>query len=173
MIVFDLECSLGGHRFEGWFGSSDDFAAQQVRGLVRCPECGSSQVDKALMAPRLARKGNQRPDFGQRGVADMPPATATMPASGPIQAANGLPPEALAKLHAVAQAIASAQAEALKASQWVGKAFADDARAMHYGEKDAAPIHGQATRDEAEALIEEGIAIAPILFPVAAPGDVN
>ena len=174
MIVFDLECSPGGHRFEGWFGSSDDFAQQQARGLVTCPQCGSVDVGKALMAPRLARKGNQRPDpvarVAERSSASPP---STLPVSQPMQAVDALPLEVQAKLHAAVQAIASAQAEALKASQWVGNAFAEDARAMYYGEKDATPIHGQATRDEAEALIEEGIAIAPILFPVAPPDDVN
>ena len=57
MIVFDLECRSGGHRFEGWFGSSDDFADQQARGLVACPDCGSPDVDKALMAPAPGAQG--------------------------------------------------------------------------------------------------------------------
>jgi len=172
MIVFDLECTDGGHRFEGWFGSSDDFAQQQARGLVTCPQCGSHNVGKALMAPRLARKGNQRPDAPAQRPAALTPA-AIPPVSQPMQAVDALPAEVQAKLHAAVKAIASAQAEALKSSQWVGKAFAEDARAMHYGDKDSTPIHGQATRDEAEALIEEGIAIAPILFPIAPPEDVN
>lgn len=60
MIVYDLECA-GAHKFEGWFSSSTDFARQQERGLVTCPHCGSDQVGKALMAPRVARKGNQLP----------------------------------------------------------------------------------------------------------------
>ena len=90
-----------------------------------------------------------------------------------MQSVNALPPQVQARLQAAMQTIASAQAEALKSSQWVGEKFAEDARAMHYGEKDAAPIHGRATRDEAEALIEEGIAIAPVLFPVAPPEDLN
>ncbi len=59
MIVFDLECRTGQHRFEGWFGSSEDFARQQERGLVSCPQCGSGDVAKAPMAPNLPRKGNQ------------------------------------------------------------------------------------------------------------------
>ena len=63
MIVFDLECSGGfaggAHRFEGWFKSSDDFVSQQSRGLIACPHCGSAEIAKAPMAPRLSRKGNQ------------------------------------------------------------------------------------------------------------------
>ena len=61
MIVFDLSCDFG-HRFEGWFGSSDDFADQQNRGLIACPECGSSQVEKAPMAPAVPAKANSKPD---------------------------------------------------------------------------------------------------------------
>ena len=69
--------------------------------------------------------------------------------------------------------VAAAQAEALKSSRWVGESFADDARAMHYGDKPHAAIHGQATPDEARALFEEGVEIAPILFPIAPPDEVN
>jgi len=161
MIVFDLECVPHGHRFEGWFGSSEDFAHQQERGLVTCPQCASPQVIKAPMAPRLSRKGNQ--------VEAASPA----PRPAPKQAVAALPPEAAVKLQAAMQALATAQAEALKSSRWVGKDFVKDARAMHYGDKEAVPIHGQASPDEAKALVEEGVEIAPILFPVAPPEEIN
>ena len=59
MIVFDLECRSGGHRFEGWFGSSEEYARQQECGLVACPECASSEIVKAPMAPNIERKGNR------------------------------------------------------------------------------------------------------------------
>lgn len=174
MIVFDLECREGGHRFEGWFGSSDDFARQQERGLVNCPQCDSVDVLKAPMAPHLARKGNQItvPALAEKiaPVAAQAPAIvpkAKPPTAGATTAA--LPPEAAAMMHVLARM----QAEALKASHWVGDKFADDARAMHYGDKDHAPIHGQATLQEAQELVEEGIEIAPILFPLAPPGHVN
>jgi hypothetical protein len=157
MIVFDLLCHRGDHRFEGWFGSSDDFADQQARGLVICPVCNSADVTRAISAPNLGRKGNQ--------IA----ATISAPPAPAQQAPVPLPPEAVAVL----KTIARIQAEALKSSTWVGDRFADKARAMHYGEQDAAPIHGQATPEEASALIEEGVEIAPILFPVAPPGKTN
>ncbi len=80
-----------------------------------------------------------------------------------------MPPEAMAAL----QAIAQAQAEALKTSTWVGDQFADDARAMHYGEKDPAPIHGQVSATQARDLIEEGVTIAPLLVPFVPPGEAN
>ena len=67
------------------------------------------------------------------------------------------------------QAMAAMQTEALKTSRWVGDKFADDARAIHYGEKEAEPIHGQTTMEQAEELLDEGIAVAPLPFPVAPP----
>jgi hypothetical protein len=158
MIVFDLECRTGGHRFEGWFGSSDDFARQQQRGLVACPECGSADVIKAPMAPNLGRKGNQLPSV---------PAAAPSP---PLPMAKGpLPAEAARMM----RALAAMQAEALKDSRWVGDSFAEESRAIHYGEREAEAIHGQATLEEAKALYEEGIEVAPLPFPVAPPGKAN
>lgn len=174
MIVFELECRSGGHRFEGWFGSSDDFASQQQRGLITCPQCGAGDVAKAPMAPRLARKGNQISDT-QAAVPSVPARVApaeTVLAQAPAKAMT-FPADMPPKVVAMMQAVAVAQAEALKSSRWVGDNFADDARAMHYGEKDHEPIHGQASPEEARELIEEGIEIAPVLFPLAPPGEVN
>ncbi len=156
MIVFDLECRASGHRFEGWFGSSEDFADQQRRGLLTCPQCGDADVVKALMAPNVARKGNQ--------LAVTKPEPAQAVASGP-----GLSPEALKAM----RALAKMQAEALKDSRWVGDKFAEQSRAMHYGEREAESIHGQATLQEAKALVEEGIEVAPLPFPVAPPDKAN
>jgi len=156
MIVFDLICQPAGHRFEGWFASSDAFADQQQRALVDCPHCGSTAVIKAPMAPAVSKKGNQ------------------LPAPAPKQAqatpmAASLPPEAQAAL----QALAKLQAEALKQSRWVGGDFAEETRAIHYGEREAEPIHGQATLDEAKELLEEGIAVMPLPFPVVPPEQAN
>lgn len=178
MIVFDLECRAddhgSGYKFEGWFGSSDEFARQQALGLVTCPVCGSSDVGKAMMAPNLARKGNQMRVGTPRLPVPVGPPAVTPPAgvaNAPPQAMAGpaLPPDAIKMLRAVA----AMQAEALKTSRWVGKSFAEETRAMHYGEKDVVQIHGQATPEQARDLIEEGIAIAPILFPIVPPGEAN
>lgn len=174
MIVYDLECAAA-HKFEGWFGSSADFARQQERGLVTCPHCGSDRVGKALMAPRIARKGNQLPEpvnpqRARRMDAPVPAAPMTSGAvtSGPVTSAS-MPPEALALMHK----LATMQAEALKSSRFVGKSFAEDARAMHYGEREAETIHGQTTVSEAKELLEEGIAIAPVPFPMLPPEQAN
>jgi len=150
MIVFDLSCA-DGHRFEGWFASSEDFAAQQVRGLVECPKCGSPEIAKAPMAPAVPKKGNQRVE-GKQAVANTPI---------PAEVAEAL------------QHLAEAQAKALEGSKWVGDNFAEQSRAIHYGERDPEAIHGRATIEEAKELREEGIPVAPLPFPVAAPEDLN
>ena len=155
MIVYDLHCDQG-HRFEGWFGSSADFDNQRERGLVDCPECGSRTVGKAPMAPAVGAKGNQEPAATGGGQV--------------AQLSNApTPPEVEKAL----KQLARAQAKALESSTWVGEKFAEEARSQHYGEKDEAPIHGKATKKEAEDLAAEGIAVAPILFPIAEPDELN
>ena len=104
------------------------------------------------MAPSVPRKGNQLPVPAQ---------------SSPVAA--GLPPEALA----VMEKLAKLQAEALKQSRWVGEDFAEASRAIHYGERAAEPIHGQATLEEAKDLLEEGVAVMPLPFPVVPPDQAN
>lgn len=153
MIVFDLTCEHG-HRFEGWFGSSGDYTDQLERGLLSCPQCGSSAVTKAPMAPAVAAKGNTRQEHG----------------NGPKQVSNQpMSPEVVAALTKLAEA----QAKALKDSTWVGDKFAEVSRKMHYGETDERPIHGQASLEEAKGLVEEGIPVAPLPFPVAPPDKLN
>lgn len=154
MIVYDLSCD-GGHRFEGWFGSSEDYAEQRKLGLVACPQCGSGAIDKAPMSPAVPRKGNRLP---------VPQAQ-----SKQAMTRGPMPPEVAAAL----QNLAEAQARALKDSKWVGDRFAEQSRAMHYGERPPETIHGQATPDEAAALFEEGVPVAPLPFPVAPPEDIN
>lgn len=154
MIVFDLKCA-GGHVFEAWFGSSSAFEDQRARGLVACPLCSNAEVAKAVMAPNVGAKGNQ---------------AVAKPAAAPKTGPAAVTPEAM---KAALQSPAQAQAKALETSEWVGRTFADRARAMHAGEEAAAPIHGQSTRAEAIALVEEGVSIAPLLVPVVPPEALN
>lgn len=148
MIVFDLKCSEG-HVFEAWFGSSAAYAEQRAAGLVACPVCGDAEIDKAVMAPNVAAKGNAR---------------ATVPAS------DAVTPDAL---KAAVAMLAAVQAKMLESSTWVGTGFADKARAMHLGEVPQAQIHGQATPDQARALIDEGVPVAPLPIPVVPPEQCN
>ena len=172
MIVYDLSCD-GGHRFEGWFGSSDDFANQCGRGLLSCPECGSEAVEKAPMAPAVAKKGNQ-PASVPSVLENAAPAAAPLPAKPELKqpqpmAGGQLSPEAINALTKLAEL----QSKALEKSTNVGQDFANKSRAMHYGEEDEKPIHGQASPEEAQDLLDEGIAVAPLPFPVAKPDDLN
>ncbi len=155
MIVYDLHCALG-HRFEGWFGSSADYLEQQEHGLVECPQCGSQDVAKAPMAPAVPAKGNQR-------------ISAVVRKDGKPVTNREIPPE----VHQAMRALAEAQAKALRKSTYVGDGFAEESRAMHYGEKEVEAIHGKATVREAKELIDEGIAVAPLPFPIAEPDKLN
>lgn len=142
MIVFDLRCA-GAHVFEAWFASSADYEAQKARGLVSCPLCGSADIAKAPMAPRVGAKANSRPDRS---------AEAAKPA--------------------LAEA-AKLQRKLLEKSEHVGDRFPDEARAIHLGEAEARAIHGRASRADAERLAEEGIPVALLPFPVPEPGEEN
>lgn len=157
MIVYDLFCA-DGHRFEGWFASSDDYEAQRAGGLLACPSCGCAEVSKAPMAPAVPAKGNTK--------AERQPASTE--AQQPL-ANTPLPPQ----MQQALAALAKAQAKALENSTWVGEKFAEETRKMHYGERDQAMIHGQASLAEAKALVEEGVQLAPLPFPVAPPEKLN
>jgi hypothetical protein len=148
VIVFDLKCDPRGHVFEAWFGSTEDFDGQRARGLVQCPLCGSLEVDKAVMAPRLS--------------------------TGPAETAN--PPRAPAdpgEAKEVLAAMAAMQKEMLANSDYVGDRFADEARAIYLGESDARSIYGKASAQETRLLRDEGIKVAQLPFPVLLPGEEN
>jgi hypothetical protein len=162
MIAFDLKCS-GGHGFEGWFASSDEFDAQRTKGLLVCPVCDDIRVQKALSVPNVGRKGNQ-----------IAPVSANVPApaaplNGEVMNAPALPPAMVEMM----QKLATAQTEMLKQSEWVGREFAETARAIHYGEEGDRLIHGETSVGEAEALAEEGISVAPLPFPFVPPAAKN
>ena len=155
MIIFDLKCEGQGHVFEAWFGSSADYADQQARGLISCPLCGDGRVGKAVMAPAVSAKGN-------RAIA---PVAKQADESKPVAMGSGDE----AKMRALVDAMAQAQKKALEGSTWVGRGFAEQARAMHYGEQDRTSIHGEVAPQEAKALIAEGVEVAPLPFPVIPP----
>lgn len=157
MIVFDLKCGGQGHVFEAWFGSSADYEDQKARGLLTCPMCGDADVTKAVMAPAVGAKGNSR-----SGVAPAAPAQ-DEPTAPVMNVADQ------AKMQALVEALGQAQKKALEGSTWVGRGFAEQARAMHYGEQDRASIHGEVAPAEAKALIAEGVEVAPLPFPVIPP----
>ena len=162
MISFDLKCD-GAHVFEVWFRSSADYDDQSQRRLIACPVCGSDVVTKAAMAPNVGAKGNAIVASRAPAQEVLPPVEAPAMIAG---AAPTMPPA----MQAMLAMVASAQAEALPRSKWVGRKFAAEARAIHdSGETGETIIHGQATPDEAQALIDDGIAVLPLLVPFVPP----
>ncbi|MBU4517892.1 MAG: DUF1178 family protein [Gammaproteobacteria bacterium] len=145
MKVLNLQCAHQ-HEFEGWFGSEDDFTSQLGRGLVSCPLCGDTQIQKMLSAPRL----NLR-----TGREDKAPAAPTE-AGGGVEL--GLPASGSA-LHAQ---LLKAMRQVLAHTEDVGERFADQARAMHHGEMDQRNIRGRTSPEVALELIEEGIEVMPL-----------
>ena len=162
MIAFDLSCS-NGHKFEGWFSSSNDFDVQQSSGLLSCPVCDTITVHKALSVPNVGRKGNQAV-----AAPSQTPAPAAQVSAEVVNAPSLSP-----GMNEIMHKLAAAQTEMLKESDWVGREFAETARAIHYGEETGRLIHGETSADEAEALAEEGIAAVPLPFPVIPPAAKN
>ena len=169
MKVLDLQCALG-HSFEGWFGSQADYDSQRAQGLVTCPVCNDSDITKMLSAPRLNLGHGAAPDPtpGQGSPAatagglagtpsgravDMPPSAPTLP---------DVAPEALQQLQA---AMVKMVRHVMANTEDVGSQFAEEARKIHYGEREERNIRGQATREETEALIDEGIDVMPLPVP--------
>jgi hypothetical protein len=150
MIVFNLRCRKG-HGFESWFKDGASFERQAKRGLVECPVCGDTKIEKALMAPRLAGTKKSRKAA--------PEAPAAAPASVPV--AFGADP-ATAKAAELHKELGKLREHVEKNYENVGKDFAEEARAMHYGEKPHKPIYGDTTPDEAQALLEEGVPVARV-----------
>ena len=138
MIVFDLVCAIG-HRFEGWFGSSDEFTAQCGRGQIACPTCGSAGIERVPSATRI-----------NTGAIEAP-AVPTPPGKDPM---------------AVAQVLyARLVDEMLAKSDDVGGAFPEEARRIHYGEAPERAIRGQASAEEHAELVDEGIPVLRIAIP--------
>lgn len=144
MKVLDLRCAHG-HGFEGWFASNEAFDSQLASGLVECPVCGDTAIVKLLSAPRL-----------NLGNAKAPEAAA--PAAVAPNAPADLSPEAR-WMRAVREVLAK--------TEDVGERFADEARKMHYGEARERGIRGQATPEQTEALLDEGIPVMALPIPAA------
>lgn len=168
MILFDLACSHG-HRFEGWFNSSAGFADQRERRLIACPVCNDSEVEKAVMAPRLTAKGNQRSDAS----ANLPIAASPTGPAANVAMTTGADAPSEAVMRAFIAAVAAKQAEMLPQSRWVGRDFAPAARAMHEGRADTQLIHGSVSPAEAAALHDDGVAALPLLVPFVPPEQAN
>jgi hypothetical protein len=160
MIRYNLRCERG-HAFESWFQSSAAYESQEKRKLVNCPVCGSAKVERAIMAPRIVgKKGRDKAEPAPVAAA---PADTAAPASTPTPLLMAQERELRAKLKELRDHI-------VKNADNVGERFPNEARKMHYGDIEHRPIYGEASPDEARALIEEGVEVSPL--PVL-PGDRN
>jgi hypothetical protein len=150
MIKYALACEQA-HAFESWFPSSEAYESQVKRGFVTCPICHSAKIEKQIMAPSIGRR--------DRGEAAAPPpslpAAEPRPGSQPMALLSDKEREVRAMFKALREHV-------MQNAEHVGEKFADEARKMHYGEAEQRSIYGQANRDEARALLEEGIEVMPL-----------
>lgn len=133
MIRYDLICTYD-HQFEGWFSGSDDFEVQRDKGLIECVVCGSANVDRAIMAPNVSTSRRKEKNASDHA-------------------------KQMKMVNDVANKIRKDIADNCDN---VGTNFAEEARAIHYGEKPERGIYGQATPREAAELVEEGVGVAPL-----------
>lgn len=138
MIHYALKCS-DNHRFDSWFQSAEAFDKLKAAGMVACSICGSTQVEKDIMSPRVAQKSSAKQD-----------APTDRPLSAPACPAE--------------QALAELKSHIEKNSDYVGKDFVKEARAMHSGDAPERSIHGEARPEDAKKLIEDGVPVAPLPF---------
>lgn len=138
MIRYSLKCEAG-HGFDSWFKGDEAFSALKAAGQVACPVCGATRVEKDLMAPavRPARK-----------------AEAAAPARPDLKAPGS----------DLEEKIAALRRQIEENSEYVGMNFAAEARAIHAGDAPERTIHGEAKPDEARAMLEEGLPVAPLPF---------
>ena len=149
MIRYTLRCEKD-HAFESWFQSSSAYDQQVKRNLVTCPACGSTMIDKAIMAPRIvSKKGRER----------VAPSPAPVPAEAPAAESTSL---MMAQERELRAKLKELRDHIVKNADNVGERFANEARAMHYGDKEHRPIYGEASPDEAKSLIDEGIEVSPL-----------
>jgi hypothetical protein len=137
MIVYDLKCRKG-HGFEAWFRDSAAYDEQAAAGKVTCPACGSRRVEKAPMAPRVAKS---------RG--------SDTPAREPNAMMQG----------ELSRAVRELRQKVEESCDYVGPDFAEEARKIHYGESDPRGIYGESSDDEARALRDEGVEFSRIPWP--------
>jgi hypothetical protein len=158
MIHYQLRCSQE-HEFDGWFPDSAGFDRQVTLKLVECPQCGNTDIERALMAPALGR--NPKRQHSEPAPVEASPteakAAVALPPSGP------LPDQMRSMLQRL-------RAEVEKNCDYVGPDFADEARKMHRGESDRRGIYGETTPEQAESLADDGIEVTSIPWVPRADG---
>jgi hypothetical protein len=148
MILYQLNCDLQ-HGFEAWFKDGATCDRQLKRKTVECPVCGSAKIAKALMAPRVGRKGNSRAIVAPEAVVQAP--------------AEVLPPDKTAIMPPeIREALKEIKKQVEANCDYVGDKFAEEARRIHFGETEARGIYGEATEEQHRDLVDDGIEVARI-----------
>jgi hypothetical protein len=137
MIVFNLQCG-DGHGFEAWFKDAKAYESQRRGRKVACPVCGDTKVGKVPTAPRIAK-----------GAGD---------GQAPMDQARSRSAQFM-------NALDQLQKHVEENCDYVGDRFAQEARDIHNGEAEERGIYGQATKEEAKELSEEGVPFAAIPKP--------
>lgn len=145
MIKYALRC-ISEHEFEAWFPSSDGYDDQKSRGLVTCPVCGTDKVEKQIMAPAIRDSGSKR------GKVPVPAGNDSAPTPADMERVAGKIRAHIAETH-----------------DYVGDSFADEARAMYYGEQEHRPVWGETSPEQAKELVEEGVPAVPLPDALAPP----
>ena len=153
MIRYTLQCSSG-HRFESWFPSSDSYEKQKGLGLVACPDCGVLQVEKAMMAPAVARTDRAAP-AAEPDAAPQPAPEPPASAPGPVALMSEPQREFVRLLREMREHVT-------RTADYVGEDFAGLARKMHEGEETPRSIYGEATPEEVRALREDEVEVYPL-----------
>jgi hypothetical protein len=154
MIRYALRCEKD-HAFEAWFRSGADYDRLADAGGVACAVCGSVKVEKAPMAPSIGRAGK---DKGRKEAARRPPPEGPTPPAVPDRTQLVADP----RQRALIEAMRELRQKITENADYVGDKFAEEARKIHYQETEPRGIYGEATREEAEELAEEGVAFAPL-----------
>ncbi|QJE74138.1 DUF1178 family protein [Aerophototrophica crusticola] len=148
MILFELKCGKG-HRFEGWFRNGAAYEAQAAAKAITCPVCNDTGIDKAPMAPRIAKGGRKEREEA--------------PSQAPAEAAAPVPVDPVKQQQAeILRQLRDLRRQVEANADHVGERFAEEARKIHYGEAPSRAIYGDATEEQAESLREEGIEVARI-----------
>lgn len=155
MIAYDLKCGRG-HVYEAWFANSEAHERQAKAGQVACPVCGDTRVAKAPMAPHIAtRKAGLRPKARPAGEENLRRDGKAMATKGTFEQTSD-----------IWQALQRIRAEVEKNCENVGERFAEEARRIHYGEREQRNIYGETTAEEAQGLKDEGIEFGVLPWPV-------
>ncbi|WP_038363185.1 DUF1178 family protein [Bosea sp. UNC402CLCol] len=149
MIRYALICD-NAHAFESWFSTSAGFEDQAKRGLVTCPVCNSAKVERAIMAPNVART-----DLGPKAPAPAAAPSAPAPAPAPVALMSE-------KEKAFREMVTALHRHVRESAEHVGERFAEEALKIHHGETEERAIYGEATPDDARMLHEEGVEFLPL-----------